>query len=57
MSDDLTETARVPCIEPGCRSELLCHERHVDNLEASWRCLTHRITPSTPTTTRKDTTP
>jgi len=40
-------TTRVACIEPGCRSELICTSRHVDNLEASWRCLEHRQDPST----------
>jgi hypothetical protein len=39
--------SRVSCIEPGCRSELICPPPHVDNLAASWRCLEHRETPST----------
>jgi len=40
-------TTRVSCTEPGCRSELLCQPRHVDNLETSWRCRDHRQDPST----------
>lgn len=44
----LESTSRVACIEPGCRSELICStSRHVANLEASWRCLEHRQDPST----------
>jgi hypothetical protein len=39
--DDLSETTRVGCTEPGCRSELICVTRHVDNL-GTWRCLEHR---------------
>ena len=39
--------SRVPCVEPGCRSELLCRTAHADNLEATWRCIEHRDTPST----------
>ena len=49
----MSETTRVTCTEPGCRSELLCHERHVDNLESSWRCLIHRNIPSPPTNKEK----
>ena len=41
-------STRVTCTEPGCRSELLCQPRHVDNLKATWRCLIHRNTPNTP---------
>ena len=48
MSDDLTETSRVACTEPGCRSELLCRTSHVDNLETTWRCLEHRDSHPTP---------
>ena len=47
--DRMSDTTRISCTEPGCRSELLCHERRVDNLEASWRCLEHRQDPSTET--------
>ena len=43
----LESTSRVACIEPGCRSELLCQTEHVPNLEASWRCLEHRQDPIT----------
>ena len=39
--------SRVPCVEPGCRSELLCRTAHADNLIATFRCLEHRETPST----------
>jgi len=42
-------STRVTCTEPGCRSELLCQERHVDNLKATWRCLIHRQITSTTT--------
>ena len=42
-------TTRVTCTEPDCRSELLCQERHVDNLKATWRCLEHRQITSTTT--------
>ena len=49
----MSETARIPCTEPGCRSELLCQERHVDNLKTTWRCLMHRNIPST-TNRKKD---
>jgi hypothetical protein len=45
----VSETKRVPCTAEGCRSELMCHERHVDNLKDTWRCLEHRDTPTTPT--------
>lgn len=48
-------TTRVPCTEPGCRSELLCRTEHVDNLTPTWRCLEHRPDTHTPTT-RKATT-
>jgi hypothetical protein len=48
--------SRVPCVEPGCRSELLCRTAHADNLTATWRCLEHREDPNTPTLIpRKDT--
>ena len=40
-------STRVSCTEPGCRAELLCQPQHADNLQASWRCLIHRNTPST----------
>ena len=43
----MSDTTRVSCTEPGCRSELICPPPHVDNLAASWRCLEHRNTPST----------
>ena len=49
----MSDTTRVSCTEPGCRSELLCRTEHVDNLTATWRCLEHRNTPST--TNRRDT--
>ena len=39
--------SRVPCVEPGCRSELLCRTAYADNLIATFRCLEHRETPST----------
>ena len=52
MSDTNT---RVPCTEPGCRSELLwppdalgvgrsyvLDHRHVDHLKATYRCPIHR---------------
>ena len=42
----MSETTRIPCTEPGCRSELLARASHADNLQASWRCLEHRQTPS-----------
>jgi hypothetical protein len=50
----LEASSRVSCIEPGCRSELICStSRHVANLEASWRCLEHRDAhPSTKEITR-----
>ena len=48
---DMRDTTRVACTEPGCRGELICNtSRHVANLEASWRCLEHRNIP----TPRKD---
>jgi hypothetical protein len=50
----MSETTRVPCTEPGCRSELLCQPRHVDNLKATYRCLEHRDT--TTIATQKETT-
>ena len=43
---DMTDTTRVTCTEPGCRSELICVSRHADNLK-TWRCLEHRDVPST----------
>jgi len=43
----MSDTTRVACTEPGCRSELLCRTEHVANLEASWRCLEHRQDPIT----------
>jgi len=42
-------STRVTCTEPGCRSELICVTRHVDNLKTSWRCIDHRNPTSTPT--------
>jgi hypothetical protein len=42
----MSETTRVPCTEPGCRSELICRTRHADNL-TTWRCLEHRPDQST----------
>jgi hypothetical protein len=44
---DKSETTRVTCTEPGCRSELICLARHVDNLTSTWRCLEHRQDSST----------
>lgn len=44
----MTETTRVGCTEPGCRSELICVTRHVDNLTATWRCIEHRESHPTP---------
>jgi hypothetical protein len=43
----MSDTTRVSCTEPGCRSELICRTRHADNLEATWRCLEHRQDSST----------
>jgi hypothetical protein len=48
----MTETTRVPCTEPGCRSELVCRTRHADNLTSTpYRCLEHR--PDQRTTTKE----
>ena len=38
----MSDTTRVSCTEPGCRSELICLPRHVDNLTSTWRCIEHR---------------
>ena len=49
MTDDadrMKDMTRVSCCVDGCRSELICLSRHVDNLK-TWRCLEHRDTPST----------
>ena len=48
----MTETTRIPCTAPGCRSELLARTEHADNLTATWRCLEHR--PGQRPTTEKD---
>jgi hypothetical protein len=45
----MSDTTRVSCTEPGCRSELICLSRHADNLE-TWRCLEHRESQPEPTT-------
>jgi len=46
----MSDTTRVSCTEPGCRSELICLPRHVDNLTSTWRCIEHRKTQPEPTT-------
>ena len=43
----MSETTRVSCTERGCRSELICLPRHVDNLTSTWRCIEHRQDSST----------
>ena len=48
----MSETTRVSCTEPGCRSELLCRTEHADNLTPTWRCLEHR--PDQRPTTKED---
>jgi hypothetical protein len=47
QSRQRNDGSRVSCVEPGCRSELLCGTRHTDNLAATWRCLEHRQDSST----------